>query len=105
MLEKRLFKAIRIEVNGELDRLAKTLEFFLVDKLKKAEELQLLTFHSLEDRIVKTNFFMKLEKSCTCPPKTPICICGGKQIVKFVNKNQLLQLSKELLNNVRSSKT
>lgn len=97
---KKTFQAIRIEVNGELDRLAKTLEF-LVDKLKKGGRIAVITFHSLEDRIVKQTF-MKLEKSCTCPPKTPICICGGKQIVKFVNKKPIIATEQELLNNVRS---
>lgn len=97
---KKTFQAIRIEVNGELDRLANTLEF-LVKKLKKGGRIAVITFHSLEDRIVKQIFF-KLERSCTCPPKTPICICGGKQIVKFVNKKPIIATEQEVLNNARS---
>ena len=97
---KKTFQALRIEVNGELDGLGKTLEF-LVSKLKKGGRIAVITFHSLEDRIVK-HTFAKLEKACTCPPKTPICICGGKQIVKFVNKKPITATEEELQNNMRS---
>lgn len=98
--EKKTFQAIRIEVNGELDRLATTLEF-LVGKLKKGGRIAVITFHSLEDRIIKQTF-ARLEKSCVCPPKTPVCICGGKQIVKFVNKKPIIAGEQELVKNSRS---
>lgn len=97
---KKTFQAIRIEVNGELDRLAKTLEF-LVQKLKKGGRLAVITFHSLEDRIVKQTF-ARLATSCTCPPRTPICICGGKKVVELVNKKPISATEQELQDNPRS---
>lgn len=97
---KRVFQAIRIEVNGELDRLAETLRY-LVSKLKKGGRLAVISFHSLEDRIVKQTF-ADLEKSCTCPPKTPICICGHKKQVDFVNKKPIIASDQELEINQRS---
>jgi 16S rRNA (cytosine1402-N4)-methyltransferase len=97
---KKTFQAIRIEVNGELDRLNKTLEF-LVSKLKKGGRLAVITFHSLEDRIVKQTF-SSLATSCVCPPHTPICICGKKQIVSLVNKKPISASEQELADNPRA---
>lgn len=97
---KKTFQALRIEVNKELEYLSETLEY-LITKLKKGGRIAVITFHSLEDRIVKQTF-AKLEKSCVCPPKTPICICGGKQIVKFVNKKPISASEEELKENIRS---
>lgn len=97
---KKTFQAIRIEVNNELGLLENTIKF-LVGKLKQNGRLAIITFHSLEDRIVKQTFAY-IEKDCVCPPKTPICICGKKQIVTLVNKKPILPSGEELETNNRS---
>lgn len=97
---KKTFQAIRIEVNNELDLLESTIKF-LAGRLNKNGRLAIITFHSLEDRIVKQTFAF-LNKDCVCPPKTPICICGKQQIVKLVNKKPIVPSEKELQNNNRS---
>ena len=97
---KKTFQAIRIEVNQELEHLTNTINF-LATKLKKGGRMAIITFHSLEDRIVKQAFAF-LEKDCICPPKTPVCICGKKQIVKLVNKKPILPSEEELAENNRS---
>lgn len=84
---KRTFQAIRIEVNGELEILNKTIEDS-VDKLKVGGRIAIITFHSLEDRIVK-NKFKELEKPCTCPSDFPICVCGKKPKVKIITKKPI----------------
>ena len=76
---KRTFQAIRIEVNGELSVIAPTLES-LVSMLVPGGKLAVITFHSLEDRIVKQTF-AKLAKGCTCPPKLPVCVCGKHPVI------------------------
>lgn len=81
---KKTFQAIRIDVNGELDRLFETINY-LISKLNKGGRIAILSFHSLEDRIVK-NAYKINATGCLCPPKTPICICGHKQTLKLVNK-------------------
>ncbi len=73
---KRTFQAIRIEVNGELAVIEPTVRM-LTDLLATGGRLSVITFHSLEDRIVKKTF-AELAKGCTCPPKLPICVCGKK---------------------------
>ena len=73
---KRTFQAIRIEVNKELEILEKTIDD-MTDLLNPAGRLCVITFHSLEDRIVK-NAFKKQENPCTCPPEFPVCVCGKK---------------------------
>jgi 16S rRNA (cytosine1402-N4)-methyltransferase len=80
---KKVFQAIRIEVNGELDKLYETI-IYLSKLLKRGGRIAILTFHSLEDRIVK-NAFKELCTNCICPPKTPICICGHKAYGVLVN--------------------
>ncbi len=81
---KRTFQAIRIEVNKELQILNKAIEDS-VNRLNKDGRLSIITFHSLEDRIVKVKF-KELEKPCTCPPSFPICVCGKEPQIKINNK-------------------
>lgn len=77
---KRTFQAIRIEVNNELGILENTLRT-AVDRLKSGGRIGVITFHSLEDRIVK-QVFAELAKGCTCPPQLPVCVCGKKPLLK-----------------------
>lgn len=98
---KKVFQAIRIEVNGELDKLYETI-IYLAKLLKCGGRIAILTFHSLEDRIVK-NAFKELCTACICPPKTPICICGHKAEGKLVNKKPITVSEEELKENSRSS--
>ncbi len=81
---KRTFQAIRIEVNKELQILNKAIEDS-VNRLNEDGRLSIITFHSLEDRIVKVKF-KELEKPCTCPPSFPICVCGKKPQIKIITK-------------------
>ena len=98
---KKVFQAIRIEVNGELVGLDKCLEDF-IDMLNVGGRMAVLTFHSLEDRIVKNVF--KLESTdCICPPKTPICICHHKAKVKLVNRKPVMASEQEQKENSRST--
>ena len=98
---KKVFQAIRIEVNGELDKLNTTLEF-LISKLKPGGRIAVLTFHSLEDRIVK-NVFKQHSTNCICPPKAPICICNHKADVVLINKKPIVASSEEMKQNSRST--
>ena len=77
---KRTFQAIRIEVNNELGILADTMET-AVSRLKSGGRIGVITFHSLEDRIIK-HTVAKLAKGCTCPPQLPVCVCGKKPLLK-----------------------
>lgn len=97
---KRTFQAIRIEVNGELDGLETAIRDF-VDVLKPKGRLAVITFHSLEDRIVK-NTFADLTKGCTCPKDFPVCVCGNKPTVKLVNRKPILAGDQELQENNRA---
>ena len=99
--DKKAFQAIRIEVNGELDGLYDTI-IYLAKKLKNSGRIAILTFHSLEDRIVKTAF-KELCTDCICPPKTPVCICGHKAIGRLVNKKPIIASNKEQEQNSRSA--
>ncbi len=98
---KRVFQAIRIEVNSELSVLKQAVEDFF-DVLKPGGRLAIITFHSLEDRIVK-NTFNDFCKGCTCPPDFPICVCGNKPKGKLVNRKPIIAGEKELEFNSRSS--
>lgn len=98
---KKTFQAIRIEVNGELDGLYETI-LDLAELLNKDGHFAILTFHSLEDRIVK-NAFKELTTGCICPPKTPICICNHKAKGYLLNKKPITATEKELKENSRSS--
>ena len=98
---KKVFQAIRIEVSGELVGLDKCLEDF-IDMLNVGGRMAVLTFHSLEDRIVKNVF--KLESiDCICPPKTPICICHHKAKIKLVNRKPVMASEQEQKENSRST--
>ena len=100
-VSKKTFQAIRIEVNGELDGLDNALKN-LVDMLKSGGRGVVLTFHSLEDRIVK-NVFKELSTGCICPPKTPVCICGHKQSIRLINKKPITASEEETRINSRST--
>lgn len=100
-VSKKTFQAIRIEVNQELDGLDKTIEQLALS-LKVGGRMAVITFHSLEDRIVK-NVFKDLATGCICPPKIPICICGHKPSVKLVNRKPIIAGAEELEQNSRSS--
>ena len=98
--EKRVFQAVRIEVNGELDIL-KNAVCDIVKKLKKGGRLSIITFHSLEDRIIKQTF-SELASGCTCPKDFPVCVCGNKPQVKIITKKPILPSAEELEQNSRS---
>lgn len=97
---KRTFQAIRIEVNGELEILKDTI-VNMVNILNKNGRLLIITFHSLEDRIVK-NVFKELENPCICPRDLPICACGKKSLGKVVTRKPIVPSEQELNNNHRS---
>ncbi len=98
---KKTFQAIRIEVNGELESLDNCIEEF-VEKLSPKGRFAIITFHSLEDRIVK-EAFKEAVTACICPPKTPICICGHKAKATLVNRKPIISGEEELKNNPRCS--
>ena len=97
---KRSFQAIRIAVNDELDPLDKALCDF-VDCLKPGGRILVITFHSLEDRLVK-RCFQRLQNPCTCPPKAPICTCGKKPLVKVLAKGAVPPSDEEVARNPRA---
>ena len=98
---KRVFQAIRIEVNNELGVLKQAVEDFF-DSLSTGSRLAIITFHSLEDRIVKTAF-NEFCKGCICPPDFPVCVCGKTPRGKLVNKKPITATDEELECNSRSS--
>ncbi len=98
--ERKSFQAIRIEVNGELDGLYE-LVVSLTRRVKKGGRIAILTFHSLEDRIVK-EAFKELENPCTCPGNFPVCVCGKKPEVKIITKKPITATEEELEYNSRS---
>ncbi len=100
-VSKKTFQAIRIEVNDELNGLSEVIKK-LIDMLSSGGRGTILTFHSLEDRIVK-NVFKEEATGCICPPKTPICICGHKQTIKLINKKPIVASDKEIKENSRST--
>lgn len=97
---KRTFQAIRIEVNGELAILEKAV-LDGVELLKKGGRMSVITFHSLEDRIIK-NAFVSLEKGCTCPKDFPVCVCNNRPSVKSVSRKPMVPSEKELAENPRA---
>jgi 16S rRNA (cytosine1402-N4)-methyltransferase len=97
---KRSFQAIRIEVNRELDVIEPAIKG-AVEMLRSGGRIAIITFHSLEDRIVK-QAFASLASGCTCPKDFPICVCGNKPKVRLVNRKPILPSKAELEENPRS---
>jgi len=97
---KRTFQAIRIELNRELDVLRDSLDG-MIDILDDGGRLCIITFHSLEDRIVKT-IFRKNENPCTCPSDFPVCVCGKKSKGKVITRKPILPGETEMEENPRS---
>ena len=96
----RTFQALRIEVNAELDVIAPAIKS-AVSLLNKGGRIVIITFHSLEDRIVKQTF-ASLTGGCTCPKNFPVCVCGNKPQVKILTKKPILPSTEELAVNSRS---
>ncbi len=97
---KRSFQAIRIAVNDELGSVEKAMEV-AIPLLNPGGRLAVITFHSLEDRIVK-NAMAEAAKGCTCPPQIPICVCGKKPLVKLISRKPIVATEEELEVNPRS---
>ena len=97
---KRTFQAIRIEVNGELEVLQRAIDD-VAARLAVGGRLCIITFHSLEDRIVK-EAFRKQENPCICPPQFPVCVCGKKSLGRVITRKPILPSKEELEENPRS---
>lgn len=97
---KRSFQAIRIAVNDELGAVRQGMEA-AIDHLNPGGRLAVITFHSLEDRIVK-NVFQDAAKGCTCPPSFPVCVCGHKPKIKILTKKPIIATREEVEENPRS---
>ena len=97
---KRTFQAIRIEVNAELDVIEPTIRS-AVRLLKPGGRMAIITFHSLEDRIVKQTF-ASLAQGCICPKNLPVCVCGNRPQVRVETKKPILPSEQELEQNPRS---
>lgn len=97
---RRTFQAIRIEVNHELDAIKEGLEG-AIQCLKPGGRLCAITFHSLEDRMVK-EMFRKWQNPCICPPDVPICVCGKQPIANIITKKPVIPSSEEIMSNPRA---
>ena len=97
---KKTFQAIRIELNSELKVLEENLRD-MVNLLNNGGRICVITFHSLEDRIVK-NIFRECENPCICPPDFPVCVCGRKSLGKVISRKPILPSEEELAENKRS---
>ena len=97
---KRSFQAIRIAVNDELTSVREMM-LAAIPRLRKGGRLAVITFHSLEDRIVKTEM-AAASRGCTCPPDFPVCVCGKKPQVKLVNRKPIISGARELEENPRA---
>lgn len=97
---KKTFQAIRIELNSELDVLTKSIDT-MIDLLNDKGRICIITFHSLEDRIVK-NGFKRNENPCTCPPDFPVCVCGKKAKGKIITRKPIVPSEQELNQNKRA---
>lgn len=96
----RTFQAIRIEVNGELEVVNNFIDRGF-DALKTGGRMAIITFHSLEDRVVK-QAFKDLSTGCTCPPEFPVCVCNNKELAKLINRKPIVPKDDELAGNMRS---
>ncbi len=97
---KRSFQAIRIAVNDELGSVDRMMQA-AISRLNKGGRLAVITFHSLEDRIVK-NAMQAASKGCTCPPEFPVCVCGKKPLVKLISRKPIVSGARELEENPRA---
>ncbi len=97
---KRSFQAIRIAVNDELNSVSKVMQA-AIPRLNPGGRLAVITFHSLEDRIVK-NAMAAAAKGCTCPPNFPVCVCGKKPQVKLITRKPIISADAELERNPRA---
>ncbi len=97
---KQTFQAIRIALNRELDVLNSVLDS-MIDRLNPGGRMCIITFHSLEDRIVK-KAFKDYENPCTCPPNFPVCVCGNKPKGKVITRKPILPTEEEILSNSRA---
>ena len=97
---RKSFQALRIEVNDELGGL-RELVLSLTRRLKKGGRIAILTFHSLEDRIVK-EAFKEMESPCICPGNFPVCVCGRKPEIKIITRKPITATEEELAYNSRS---
>jgi 16S rRNA (cytosine1402-N4)-methyltransferase len=97
---KRSFQAIRIAVNDELEAVRKGVEG-AIDSLSEGGRIAVITFHSLEDRIVKQSF-KNYAAGCTCPPDFPVCVCGNKPRIRILSKKPIIPDDKEIEENPRS---
>lgn len=97
---KRTYQAIRIELNRELEVLENSIDM-MIDRLNKEGRLCIITFHSLEDRIVKVRY-KNNENTCTCPPSFPTCVCGKKSKGKVITRKPIIPSEEELEENSRS---
>lgn len=97
---KRTFQAIRIEVNNELGIISETIKA-ISTALKPGGRISIITFHSLEDRIVK-NTYKELAKGCICPPELPVCMCNNKPVVKIITRKPRVPSDKEIEENPRA---
>lgn len=97
---KRTFQAIRIEVNRELEILEETIRSVFA-KLSSKGRICVITFHSLEDRIIK-NVYRELSSGCTCPKEFPVCVCGKKPLAKVITKKPIVASREELESNPRA---
>ena len=97
---KRTYQAIRIELNKELEVLENSIDM-MIDRLKPEGRLCIITFHSLEDRIVKTRF-RNNENPCTCPPSFPACVCGKVPKGRVITRNPVVPTDEEINENSRS---
>ncbi len=97
---KRTYQAIRIELNQELEVLKRSIDT-MIDLLNPGGRLSIITFHSLEDRIVKTRFRIN-ENPCTCPPDFPVCVCGKKSKGRVITRKPIVPAEEEIAENKRS---
>ena len=98
---KKVFQAIRIEVNGEIEGLKQTI-IDMINSLNSSGRICILTFHSLEDRIVK-EVFRELATDCICPKELPICVCNHHRTIDIITKKPIIATEEELKQNSRSA--